>query len=48
MAVLLLLLLLLLLLQGQGPCLFELRLSIPSGCITAVVGEVGAGEATEV
>lgn len=29
--------------QGQPPCLSELRLSIPSGCLTAVVGEVGAG-----
>lgn len=39
-------LLLLLPLQGLPPCLHNLQLSIPAGCLTAVVGEVGSGKSS--
>lgn len=41
-----LLLLLPSLLQGLPPCLHNLQLSIPAGCLTAVVGEVGSGKSS--
>jgi ATP-binding cassette subfamily C (CFTR/MRP) protein 10 len=33
-------------LQSLPPCLLQLQLAIPAGCLTAIVGEVGSGKSS--